>query len=62
MLTDEEIKRRRVEYNRKYYQTHKDTLSIKNKIYRTTMPPEKYERWREQIRQAYYRRKVEKQK
>ena len=62
MLTDEEIKQRRVKYNKKYRETHKDELLQKQKIYRAKMSPERYERWREQIRQSYYRRKVEKQK
>lgn len=62
MLTDEEIKERRVEYNKKYYKTHREEILLKAKMKRTTMSPERYERWREQIRQSYYRRKAEKQK
>ena len=62
MLTDEEIKQRRVEYNKKYYKTHREEILLNAKMKRTTMSPERYERWREQIRQSYYRRKVEKQK
>lgn len=61
-MTNIELKQCRVEYNKKYYKTHREELLLKAKIKRTTMPPEKYERWREQIRQSYYRRKAEKQK
>ena len=62
MMTNAELKQCRVEYNKKYYKTHREEILLKAKIKRTTMSPEKYKIWREQIRQSYYKRKAEKQK